>query len=143
MAAAKSRPKTGPGSRTRVNEPINDEIDAVIFSMFPKEALEMCRDDFKAWKKENDVPPLSKPEQERLNKHRRTMMARRYARESRKRNIDVVSTLQSEVDGLTRENKKLRTENKRLRGEIQRLRASPSQQLAKDEYLSDLSSSGE
>lgn len=143
MAAAKSRPKTGPGSRTQLHERIKDEVDAVIFATFPKDVLEMPRSEFGAWCKANGIPKFDAEHRKRLAKHRRMMMARRYARESRARNIESASTYEGKISTLKAENKKLRGENKRLRKENQCLRAGPNQQIATDDYLSGLSSSSE
>lgn len=124
------RPKSGPGSRRKVVEAIRDELDVVIYGLFPVDKLKLSRTDFAAWKKTSGVRKLSVPEQKRLALIRRTMLARTYAERTRLRKIEESQTNGSTLEVLKAKNTQLRKRtahleavNKKLMEKIKRMSA--------------------
>jgi hypothetical protein len=74
--APSERPRIGKGSRTRTEEVPRDELDKVIFNLFPIKVLWYNGPDFKDWQRENPMRKLTKDERTRLTEIRRRLSAR-------------------------------------------------------------------
>lgn len=114
-----ARPRSGPGSRTRVKEVPRDELDEVIFGMFPQDVLRMSGADFKAWKRENVPRGLNKAEKDRLTEIRRRLAARAGAHQRR---IDEKKRLEH-AEQVLAHNHRLTCMVAELQSEVARLRA--------------------
>jgi hypothetical protein len=74
--APSERPRSGKGSRTRTEEVPRDELDEVIFNLFPIKVLWYNGPKFKDWQRTNPMRKLTKEERTRLTEIRRRFSAR-------------------------------------------------------------------
>lgn len=122
------RPKQGPGSRRKLKEEIRDDLDVTIYSLFPADVLRLPRVEFQKWRDESGMRPLTVPEQKRLSKIRRMILARVYAERTRLRKID-----ESRNNGQTLS--ALKAENTRLRKKAAKLEAAQSKLMQRVKQL--------
>lgn len=132
-AATQPRPNRGPGSRRKVQEEIHDELDCVIYALFPADILRLPRVEFQEWRDQAVMRNLSVPEQKRLAKIRRMVLARVYAERTRLRKIH-----ESKNNGQTLT--ALKQENGRLRKKAANLEASQTKLLVQVKRLLALQS---
>jgi len=118
------RPRTGPGSRRKIKEQIRDDLDHVIYGLFPMDKLRLPREAFQEWRKTSGIRKLTVPEQRRLAKIRRMILARVYAERTRLRKI-----AETQESGETLS--KVKAENSRLRKKVAKLEAVQSKVMEK------------
>eukprot|EP00035_Acanthoeca_spectabilis_P019691 m.429283 g.429283 ORF g.429283 m.429283 type:complete len:287 (+) comp16983_c0_seq1:4182-5042(+) len=129
------RPRKGAGSRRKVKEEIKDDLDMVIYSLFPADVLRLPRVEFQQWREQSGMRPLSVPEQKRLAKIRRMILARVYAERTRLRKIDesmnngqTLTALRNENGRLKKKAAKLEAAQAKLLEQVKRLLALQKQQ---------------
>eukprot|EP00038_Savillea_parva_P023215 m.40030 g.40030 ORF g.40030 m.40030 type:complete len:443 (-) comp5906_c0_seq1:337-1665(-) len=125
-----ARPPRGPKSRTKMQEKVRDELDAVIYSLFPIEALRLGREEFKAWRDNANMRDLTVDEQRRLSDIRRMLRARYFAERSRIRKI-----AESKESGKTLSS--LRAENERLKKKVNAYEATQAKLRAQIKKLEE------
>lgn len=89
-----------------------------IGKLFPGNALQLDRDGFKEWRRQNKVRKLTAAEDDALRKIRRRLLGRTYAKRSRERQLENETAAIEEVKQLEKENASLRLSIERMERKI-------------------------
>eukprot|EP00038_Savillea_parva_P005574 m.159128 g.159128 ORF g.159128 m.159128 type:complete len:314 (+) comp11743_c0_seq1:318-1259(+) len=95
-------------SRRRTQEVIRDELDRIIYDLFPKDVLRLEQKEFRAWQKKSGVRELTEEERKRLAKIRRMFLSRKYAESSRQRKMQESQATRNVLVALQAENQQLK-----------------------------------
>jgi len=115
------RPKRGAGSRRKIKEKITSPLDNKIYSLFPREVLRLPQVEFRTWREQSGVRPLSSEEQKCLSKIRRMFLSREYADRARLGKKKEAEEKERKLTALMSENGRLKKKTKQMEKQMARL----------------------